>query len=57
MLKLNATVWQQKLNTEDKVARTCTQNETEKDSQEELKMESSRQKETGKAKTDPEKNL
>ncbi len=29
--------------------RTCTQNGTEKDSQEGLKMESSRQKETGKA--------
>ena len=54
MLKLNATVWQQKLNTE---ARTCAQNGTEKDSQERLKMDSSRQKETGKAKSDPEKNL
>ncbi len=39
------------------VARTCDQNGTEKDSQEGLKMESSRQKETGKAKNDPEKNL
>ena len=30
---------------------------SEKDSQEELKVESSRQKKTGKAKNDPEKNL
>ncbi len=36
------------------MARTCAQNGTEKDSQEGLKMESSRQKETGKAKNDPE---
>ncbi len=36
---------------------TCTQNGREKDSQEELKMESTGQKETGKAKNDPEKNL
>ena len=58
MLKLNATVWQQKINTEIiGVARTCAQNGTEKDSQEGLKMKSSRQKETGKAKNDPEKNL
>ncbi len=57
MLKLNATVWQQKLNTEDKVARICAQNGTQKESQEGLKMESSRQKETGEAKNDPEKNL
>ncbi len=54
MLKLNSTVWQQKLNTE---ARTCAQNGTEKDSQEGLQMESSQQKETGKAKNDPEKTL
>ena len=40
-----------------KVARTYAQNGTDKDSQEGLKMESSRQKETGKAKNDPEKNL
>ncbi len=33
------------------------QNGTEKDSQEGLKMESSRQKETWKAKNDTEKNL
>ncbi len=39
------------------MAKTCAQNGTEKDSQEGLKMESSRQKETGKAKYDPEKNL
>ena len=39
------------------MARTCAQNGTEKDSQEGLKMEYSRQKETGKAKIDPEKNL
>ena len=39
------------------MARTCAQNGKEKDSQEGLKMESSRQKETGKAKNDPEKNL
>ena len=32
------------------MARTCAQNGTEKDSQEGLKMESARQKETGKAK-------
>ena len=32
-------------------------NRTEKDSQETLKMESSRQNETGKAKNDPEENL
>ena len=32
------------------MARTCAQNGTEKDSQEGLKMESPRQKETGKAK-------
>ncbi len=32
------------------MARTCAQNGTEKDSQEGLKMESSRQKETGKTK-------
>ncbi len=37
------------------MVRTCAQNGTEKDSQEGLKMESSRQKETGKAKNDPEK--
>ena len=54
---LNATVWQQKLNIEDKVASTRAQNGTEKDSQEGLKMEFSRQKETGKAKNDPEKNF
>ena len=36
------------------MSRTCAQNGTEKDSQERLKMESSRQKETGKAKNDPE---
>ena len=40
-----------------RIHRTCAQNETEKDSQEGLKMESSRQKETGEAKNDPEKNL
>ncbi len=40
-----------------KEARTGDQNGTEKDSQEGLKMESSRQKEKGKAKNDPEKNL
>ena len=40
-----------------KVARTHAQNGTEKDSQERLKMESSMEKETGKAKNDPEKNL
>ncbi len=39
------------------VARTCAQNGTEKDSQEGLKMESSRQKETAKAKNYPQKNL
>ncbi len=37
------------------MARTCAQHGTEKDSQEGLKMESSRQKEAGKAKNDPEK--
>ena len=37
------------------MAKTCAQNGTEKDSQEGLKMESSKQKETGKAKNDPEK--
>ncbi len=37
------------------MARTCTQNGIEKDFQEGLKMESFRQKETGKAKNDPEK--
>ncbi len=36
---------------------TCAQNGIEMDSQEVLKMETSRQKETGKAKNDPEKNL
>ncbi len=40
-----------------KTAMTCARNGTEKDSQEGLKMESSRQKETGKAKNNPEKNL
>ncbi len=45
------------LNTEEQVARTCAQNGKEKDSQEGLKIESSRQKDTGKAKNDPEKNL
>ena len=39
------------------MARTRAQNGIEKDSQEGIKMESSRQKETGKAKNDPEKNL
>ncbi len=39
------------------MARTRTLNGTEKDSQEGLKMESSRQRETGKAKNEPEKNL
>ena len=39
------------------MARTCAQNGTEKDSQEGLKIESSRQKETQKGKNDPEKNL
>ncbi len=34
MLKLNARVWQQRLNIEDKVARTRAQNGTKKDSQE-----------------------
>ena len=34
------------------MARTCAQNGTEKDSQEERKMESFRQKETGKAKNE-----
>ncbi len=37
------------------MAWTRAQNETEKDSQEGIKMESSRQKETGKAKNDPKK--
>ncbi len=37
------------------MARTCAQNGTEKDSQEGLKIESSRQKKTGKAINDPEK--
>ena len=37
------------------MARTCAQNGTEKDSQEGLKMESSRQNETRKAENDPEK--
>ncbi len=41
MLKLNATVWQQKLNIKDIVRL----------------RESSRQKETGKVKNDPEKNV
>ncbi len=54
--KLNATAWQQKTS-KIKVARTRAQNGTEKDSQEGLKMESSRQKEKGEAKNDPEKNL
>ncbi len=39
------------------MARTCAQNGTENDSQEGLKMESSRQKETGMAKNDPEKTF
>ncbi len=39
------------------MAGTCAQNRTEKDYQEGLKMESSRQKETGKAKNDPEKTF
>ncbi len=39
------------------MARTCAQNGTEKDSQKGLKMESSRQKETGEAKNDPEGDL
>ena len=39
------------------MARTSAQNKTEKDPQEGLKMESSRQKETGKAKNDPEKTF
>ncbi len=39
------------------MARTCAQNVTEKDSQEGLKMESSRQKETGKAKNETEKTF
>ena len=39
------------------MARTCAQNGTEKDSQEGLKMESSRHKETGEAKNDPEKTF
>ena len=39
------------------MSRTRAQNGTEKDSQEGLKMEFSRQKETGEAKYDPEKNL
>ncbi len=39
------------------MARKNIQNGTEKDSQEGLKMESSRQKEKGKAKNDAEKNL
>ncbi len=37
------------------MVRTHDQNGTKKDSQEGLEMESSRQKETGKAKIDPEK--
>ncbi len=40
-----------------KVARTYAQNERDKDFQEGLKMESSRQKETEKAKNDHKKNL
>ncbi len=39
------------------MARTCAQNGTEKDPQEKLKMESSRQKETEEAKNDPEKTF
>ena len=39
------------------LARTCAQNRTDKDYREGLKMESSRQKETGKAKNDPEKTF
>ena len=39
------------------MARTCAQNGTEKGFLEGLKIESSRQKETGKAKIDPEKTL
>ena len=39
------------------MARTCAQNGTEKDSQEGLKIESSRQKETGKAKKWPWEKL
>ena len=39
------------------MARTCAQNGTEKDSQEGLKMESSRQKETGKTKNDSRKTF
>ncbi len=37
------------------MTRTRAQNGTKKDSKEGLKMESSRQKKTGKAKNDPEK--
>ena len=40
-----------------KGARTYAQNERDKDFQEGLKMESSRQKETKKGKNDPGKNL
>ncbi len=40
-----------------KVASTYAQNGTDKDSQEGLKMESYRQRKTGKAINDPEKNL
>ena len=39
------------------MAGTVAQNGTEKDSQEGLKMESSRQKKTGKAKNDPEQTF
>ncbi len=54
MLKLNATVWQQKLNTEDIGGQDMC---PKKDSQEGLKLESSRQKETGKAKMTLRKTL
>ena len=43
ILKLNATVWRQKLNTEALIAKTSAQNGTEKDSKKGLKIKSSRQ--------------
>ena len=54
-MKIN--IFNQKLNTEDIGGQDMCSDGTEKDSQEGLKMEFSRQKETGKAKNDPEKNL